>query len=313
MLQVNKKSFISTIVVLLNLLSLCYDATLYRLSFTLYLSLIVVTLATYTVIEKQYLCYIILGFVSFFVDLLLIFDVLALNKYIDLFIFSIYACILILILWQLFRDSQNNLLKEKTSLFIPLLFIVLSLYNILSVLELLSINILHILSISLDAVILILLLYAKNKRLTKIEDATNTNLTMLHISEQNINSLYERFQVYMLDRRPYLLDSCQIELVAKDLYTNKTYLSKMVNSCTGMNFPKLMNKYRVEYAMQLFKENPRLKVAELASMSGFNSTVTFNMAFKYFENLSPSEWCRDYRSAIVYRTRANQMGEQVQG
>jgi transcriptional regulator GlxA family with amidase domain len=39
-----------------------------------------------------------------------------------------------------------------------------------------------------------------------------------------------------------------------------------------------------------------LKIAELANMSGFNSVVSYNMAFRLFMNENPSEWCRKERA-----------------
>ena len=41
--------------------------------------------------------------------------------------------------------------------------------------------------------------------------------------------------------------------------------------------------------------DPCLKVTELAMMSGFRNGVTFNLAFKLFVGLPPSEWCRQCR------------------
>ncbi len=115
--------------------------------------------------------------------------------------------------------------------------------------------------------------------------------------ELAISTLYDRFRYLMEEKRPYLSESCLVEDIARDLFTNKTYLSKMVNDCTGMSFPKLINQYRVEYSMELYKKDMHLKVSELAEMSGFHSTVTFNMAFKCYANRTPSEWCREYRAS----------------
>ena len=49
-------------------------------------------------------------------------------------------------------------------------------------------------------------------------------------------------------------------------------------------------------AYELTLLNPRLKVAELAMMSGFHSGVTFTLAFRLFLGKTPSDWCREYVS-----------------
>jgi len=114
----------------------------------------------------------------------------------------------------------------------------------------------------------------------------------------NYKIIYNRMCEFMADKKPFLSESYSLEDLAKNLYTNKSYLSKMVNLCTGMNFSQFMNNYRVQYAMELFKKDTRLRVSELAMMSGFKSGVTFNLAFKLFLNQNPSEWCNEYRNKI---------------
>ena len=115
----------------------------------------------------------------------------------------------------------------------------------------------------------------------------------------NYKIVYNRMCEFMTDKKPFLADSYSLDELAKSLYTNKSYLSKMVNACTGMNFSQFMNNYRVQYAMELFKKDTRLRVSELAMMSGFKSGVTFNLAFKLFLNQNPSEWCNDYRNSTI--------------
>jgi phosphoglucomutase len=51
--------------------------------------------------------------------------------------------------------------------------------------------------------------------------------------------------------------------------------------------------------MDSFRNNPTLKVAELSSLSGFNSVVSYTSAFRLFMNETPSEWCRKERSKLL--------------
>lgn len=46
--------------------------------------------------------------------------------------------------------------------------------------------------------------------------------------------------------------------------------------------------------MALFRKDPRLKVTEAAELSGFNSAVSFNMAFKVNTGMTPSEWLQEH-------------------
>ena len=65
---------------------------------------------------------------------------------------------------------------------------------------------------------------------------------------------------------------------------------------SGSNFCQFVNYYRVKYSKELMRGNPGKKMIEVALSSGFNSVVTFNMAFKLNENLTPSEWLREYNA-----------------
>ena len=79
------------------------------------------------------------------------------------------------------------------------------------------------------------------------------------------------------------------------LYTNKVYLSKTINYYSGKNFRNYINYYRVMYAMELFRRNKSLTMAELGSLAGFHSGTTFNSAFKAVMKESPSTWCARLR------------------
>ena len=44
--------------------------------------------------------------------------------------------------------------------------------------------------------------------------------------------------------------------------------------------------------MEQFVANKHLRVSELSELSGFHSTVSFNMAFKLVTGATPSDWKR---------------------
>lgn len=122
--------------------------------------------------------------------------------------------------------------------------------------------------------------------------------------------LFKRLCDYMDAEKPFLAGDFSLENLYRELATNKTYLSKVINKCTGLNFKQFANNYRIRYSMAVFKENPDLKVRELSDLSGFNSSVSFNMAFKLFSGLTPGEWCRDYKDALSRVKRPSTSKEQ---
>ena len=112
-------------------------------------------------------------------------------------------------------------------------------------------------------------------------------------SNSRMNALYTRATKYMETEQPFLIEGFSLAAMSEALFTNKSYLSRVINYYSGRNFKQFVNYYRVRYAVELIKKDPHLSVLELATMSGFRSTVTFNVAFRLNMNDSPGSYCRN--------------------
>ncbi|MGN0201599.1 MAG: helix-turn-helix domain-containing protein [Candidatus Cryptobacteroides sp.] len=108
--------------------------------------------------------------------------------------------------------------------------------------------------------------------------------------DTRLKVLYARIIAYMEKEQPFLDQEFSMQRMSRDLYSNKLYLSKAINTLSHKNFRQFVNFYRVEYAKNLFRQDPRLRINEAADMSGFHSVVSFNMAFKLNTGQTPSEW-----------------------
>ena len=115
--------------------------------------------------------------------------------------------------------------------------------------------------------------------------------------------IYVRIVNYFENEKPYLNSELTINDVVKVIFTNKLYISKAISQFTGRNFCQFVNYYRVSYSIQLFRANPDLKVVEMATQSGFNSTVSFSMAFRLYMSECPSDWCRKEKLKLVNRKK----------
>lgn len=114
-------------------------------------------------------------------------------------------------------------------------------------------------------------------------------------TDQLYKNIYERLLRYFDLHKPYLNNELTINDIVEVVFTNKLYISKAINHCTGRNFCQFVNYYRVTHAVALFREDPQLKVIELTSRSGFNSTTSFSAAFKLYMGEKPGDWCRKER------------------
>ena len=90
----------------------------------------------------------------------------------------------------------------------------------------------------------------------------------------------------------YRNSDIKIGNVALMIGTNKTYLSRALNTRLSRNFCQFVNYYRVREACELFIKNPKMEMRELAEMCGFSSGSNFSIVFKCNTGFTPGDWCR---------------------
>jgi AraC-like DNA-binding protein len=117
-------------------------------------------------------------------------------------------------------------------------------------------------------------------------------------SDEKMHVLYERVTEYMDANKPFLNEGFEILDLASSVFSNKTYLSRTINAFSGQNFRQFVNGYRIRYAVRVLKDDPHLRMSEVADLCGFHNIVTFNMAFKLNMQETPTEWCQGYRASI---------------
>lgn len=118
------------------------------------------------------------------------------------------------------------------------------------------------------------------------------------VREGTYRELYDRIVEYFEQDKPFLDSRLTINDVVRVVFSNKVYISRAISQYTGRNFCQFVNYYRISYSKECFRLNPDLKVTALAEMSGFNSVVSYNMAFRLFMEENPSDWCRKERQKI---------------
>ena len=92
--------------------------------------------------------------------------------------------------------------------------------------------------------------------------------------------------------KPYLNPDFKLMDMRAVLPLNRTYISKLINNVYGCSFYHFVNQYRVEEAKRLMREQPELKIADVAARSGFSSPNVFSSVFSRATGLSPREWSK---------------------
>lgn len=111
-------------------------------------------------------------------------------------------------------------------------------------------------------------------------------------TQYGLNSVRTRLLYLFESEKPYLSPNLSINDVAQKLYTNTSYLSRLLNNMMDVNFNEFINNYRIKEAMRLFKEDTSLSLKELCDKSGFRNSSSFNNAFRLNTGYTPGEWCR---------------------
>lgn len=105
-----------------------------------------------------------------------------------------------------------------------------------------------------------------------------------------------KLNAYLTKEKAYLDPDLNLSELAKQLKTNASQLSKVINTVHGQNFNDFINQLRcAEFMTALEAGQHRIHtLLSLALDSGFNSKATFNRAFKKCYGISPSEAAKRY-------------------
>ena len=95
---------------------------------------------------------------------------------------------------------------------------------------------------------------------------------------------------WMRETKPYLNPDFQLMDLRHVLPMNRTYLSRFLRDEFGCTFYQFVNKYRIEEAKRLMTEQPEMRLADVATRSGFSSREAFARTFTQVTGLSPREW-----------------------
>ena len=104
------------------------------------------------------------------------------------------------------------------------------------------------------------------------------------------DSLLSRFERLIFGKQAFLESSLTISDVCERLNTNKTYISRLINSTYKMPFPDLINTLRVDYAERYITEHPNARQSDIARACGFSSASSFNNVFKKIKGVTPKIW-----------------------
>lgn len=104
--------------------------------------------------------------------------------------------------------------------------------------------------------------------------------------------LKNKLEVYFEEQQPFLNPSLKIWDIVKDLNTNRTYVSRLINVEYGLSFSAFVNQYRIKEAKRLMSQSAtsNYSLSSIAIMSGFINYSSFVRVFKKLEDETPSSF-----------------------
>ena len=117
-------------------------------------------------------------------------------------------------------------------------------------------------------------------------------VTVVRKEEHTPSTLIERIDYAMRNDNLFLQPDLSLVTLCEKVGTNRTYASKAIKDAKGCNFSDYVNRFRLDYAVELMKATPKddIVIQNIAMQCGCGSIQTFYRYFKLFYNETPTQW-----------------------
>lgn len=125
--------------------------------------------------------------------------------------------------------------------------------------------------------------------------------TKVYFSDDEADKYHRQLIALMETGRFYLNPVLKLDFLAGQLALNERSISNLLNQHVGKNFNDFINEYRIEEAKKKLGDASfqQFTIASIAFDCGFNSLATFQRCFKQFTGVTPSEYQKTVKPAIV--------------
>lgn len=91
---------------------------------------------------------------------------------------------------------------------------------------------------------------------------------------------------YFEQEKPFLQSDLSLTMVCREIGTNRSYLSSVINKRFEMNFNTFVNRYRIKYIQEYLQEHPETSRDKLIQIAGFGSISSLKRALGKSKNIS---------------------------
>jgi AraC-like DNA-binding protein len=126
---------------------------------------------------------------------------------------------------------------------------------------------------------------------SKIESVVTEEITMQKMKNQHLSDAEIEAKIdYWIQQKGFAVQGITIEQLSRDLATNRTYLSKHINSRYEKTFNEWINDLRIDEAQKLLQDNPELTMGEISGKVGYASQSHFGRQFSQRTGYTPRNW-----------------------
>ncbi|MCW3807056.1 helix-turn-helix domain-containing protein [Plebeiibacterium marinum] len=126
----------------------------------------------------------------------------------------------------------------------------------------------------------------------KPSELDSERYTKSGLKDEQAEKYMQKLIDYMNNSLIWQENELSLAKLADETQIPKHYITQVLNEHIKKNFYTFVNEYRTEYAMKLIK-SPKYKdysFVAIAFESGFNSKTAFNIFFKKYTGMTPSEF-----------------------
>jgi len=118
------------------------------------------------------------------------------------------------------------------------------------------------------------------------------------LSEEKVAESLKNLQQLMEQEKPYLNPNLTLNDLSSKLDISGHNLSEILNTQLNQNFFDFINQYRINEVKKYLEDGSKdhLTLLSIALDAGFNSKSGFNLVFKKFMNITPSEYRQKVRA-----------------
>ncbi len=128
-----------------------------------------------------------------------------------------------------------------------------------------------------------------DENIAPIELVQKPEVVFSNIKDENEQQILKRLQLLFEEEHIYLNPDLNINDLAKQIGTNKTTLSHIINTHLKINFPTLLNQYRIKESIKLLtdKQYSNYKIEAIGEMCGYKNRQVFHATFKKEMGVTP--------------------------